>query len=734
MKKNYILFLILLFSYLGFSQIRKQSTTIKINAALQKVTLLKNQNKFDAAFTELKKAILFSEKNRDNKSLIDCYNEYALLYLETENQKNASFFLDRAKYILKKTEYPYGFGKVKSIEALIFIKNQKYNQARALLYEAKQQSNNRNLLHFILLYEGYIYTAQKNYPDAKTNFNALVANQDPKDQKNFKTKGYINLAKINLLENEINEAKENSKLAYDMATSNNYIQKRLESSKLLSDSYELLKKYESALFYTKENKRLYDSINAPEKTRIREELIYTQHVNSLQEQIKKQDKTIDQLSQSEDRFKTVSLLTSGFLIIISLLAISLYRTNQIKISTNDLLVRKNKELVIAKDEAERAMKAKTQFLSTVSHELRTPLYAVTGLTHLLLEENPTENQKEHLKSLKFSGDYLLGFINDILQINKIEANKLLTDKVAFSIQKVLSEVILSLQQTAKENDTKVFLEIDKTIPKILISDPIKISQIFINLVGNAIKFTHGGKVTILAKLLEIDESNSKIFFEIADTGIGISKEMQENIFESFEQGSIQINRKYGGTGLGLTIVKSILNLFGSEIQLKSTLGIGSSFFFDIDFENIKENQGQEIKKLKLKNLPLDGLHMLLVEDNKINQVITKKMLLKKGITSDIANNGYEAINMVKQKEYDGILMDIHMPGISGTITTEEIRKFNTKIPIIALTAISLDDSTEHFYLAGCNDVITKPFKPEVFYQKIAENLLTGMGKSLTSES
>ena len=316
----------------------------------------------------------------------------------------------------------------------------------------------------------------------------------------------------------------------------------------------------------------------------------------------------------------------------------------------------------------------------------------------------------------------MNFINDILQINKIEADKLEALQIDFNLEKILSEVINSLEQSAKANKTKLVLEYDRDIPSNLLGDPLKLSQIFINLIGNGIKFTKKGEVTIIAKLTQKEGDNIKVYFEIRDNGIGIDLNRQKNIFDSFEQGSIQINREYGGTGLGLTIVKSLLGLFGSQIELRSEEGKGSSFFFELEFKS----KDSIIDDIPFEITPVDydftGLHILIVEDNKINQVITKKMLDKKQISCDIANNGLEAVAMVRKRDYDCILMDIHMPGISGEEATIEIRKFNRLVPIIALTAISLDDSLESFYAAGCNDVVTKPFKPEVFYQKIGKNI------------
>jgi CheY-like chemotaxis protein/anti-sigma regulatory factor (Ser/Thr protein kinase) len=310
-----------------------------------------------------------------------------------------------------------------------------------------------------------------------------------------------------------------------------------------------------------------------------------------------------------------------------------------------------------------------------------------------------------------------------LQLNKIDADKLEPVNTEFSLKKVLSEVISSLQQSAKENETKISLDYDENIPKSLLSDSMKISQILINLVGNGLKFTKKGDVTVITRLLRKSDDDVTIYFEVRDTGIGISDDQITNIFESFEQGSIQINREYGGTGLGLTIVKSLLGLFNSKIDLKSELGKGSSFFFELDMKSKSYTTEEEATAvIAPQDFDFKGLHILIVEDNKINQVITKKMLIKKEMTCEIASNGTDAVEMVSQTKYDAILMDIHMPGISGEEATILIRKFNKHTPIIALTAISLDDSLESFYAAGCNDVVTKPFKPEVFYQKIGEHV------------
>ncbi len=678
----------------------------------------------DLALESLEKAAELAEKNEDVKALVDSYHNLALLYLKLDKEETTLFFWDRAKSVLKDIEYPYGDAIHKFIEAILLFRDDKNFQAIFMLNEAKQLNNDRNFFNNILLVEGNIYLNLEKYDSASKNFNSLVINTDLYEKEYLATRAHIGLAQLNQEIKNFEEGALNAESALKLSQENDFFKETLEANQLLTQLYESIGRFDKSLVHNRNLLEIRDSLFTIEKVKTEAKTAEKIQFDFMSDEIKRMDQRIEELNESRNRSEIATILTSAFLSIISLLAVSLYRNNQIKLKTNDLLQTKNNELQGARDAAVQAMEAKTNFLSTVSHELRTPLYAVTGLTHLLLEENPSENQKEHLKALKFSGDYLLNFINDILQINKIDAEKLEPLNIEFNLKKILQEVIDSLQQSAKENNTKIILEYDENIPGHLMSDPLKLSQIFMNLVGNALKFTKDGEVKVIAQLIKKVEDDVTLYFEVKDTGIGISQEQQKVIFEGFEQGSIQINREYGGTGLGLTIVKSLLGLFDSKIQLQSDLGEGSSFFFELKLKS-KDSVVDDISfEITQKDYDFKGLHLLIVEDNKINQVITKKMLTKKDITSDIASNGMEAVELARKNPYDAILMDIHMPGISGEEATIEIRKFDSHTPIIALTAISLDDSLESFYAAGCNDVVTKPFKPEVFYQKIGENIFS----------
>lgn len=723
---RYVLFILLLI--IPPTALEAQgSITLKDSLISLKTSIhhYKNTGDYGKAVLGLEKGIKLANSTNNIEAIIDFYNLYARLNIQFTRPVNPEIYLNEAREVLRMYKYPNGEAISSAIEA--YLQASAGNEFQALQQVRKAlgaaDHNNTDVTSVMELYIGMTYHKLKQYDKAKRVLQRMIPPINTYEEKYLLAMYQLVLATIYFEEANYESAQILLDNVLRISARYGFPRILLDTNRLKYEIAQHEQDYRKALLY-------YKKADSIELKYFNATTLQQQNEVASASESEFLNNVIARMSQDEIRqqqkvniSKLTSVLSSALLIIISLLTISLYRNNQIKFKTNDLLVKKNRELQVAKEEAEKAMRAKGEFLSTVSHELRTPLYAVTGLTHLLLEENPKESQKEHLKSLKFSGEYLLDFINDILQINKIDANKLLAEKLVFDLPKVLNDVANSLRQTANENKNTIVLNLDDQIPSKLVGDSLKLSQILINLVGNALKFTENGKVIMQTELLELDHQTCKVHFEVNDEGIGISEEMQQNIFESFSQGSIQINRKYGGTGLGLTIVKSLLSLFNSEIHLKSEVGQGSSFYFDLIFDIPDPSTLEEEKTEELEEASLNGLHLLVVEDNKINQVITKKMLGKKGISCHVADNGYEAIRLAKENTYDLILMDIHMPGISGLKTTEEIRKFNSTIPIIALTALSLDDSTDDFFASGCTNIITKPFKPDLFYQTIGNSIL-----------
>ena len=400
-------------------------------------------------------------------------------------------------------------------------------------------------------------------------------------------------------------------------------------------------------------------------------------------------------------------------------------TNEI---INRTLVRKKQEeLIYAKEKAEDAARAKQQFASIMSHEIRTPLNAVIGMTNLLLMENPRENQINELNTLKFSAENLLLLVNDILDFSKIEAGKVVLEKIEFEPRKMIHNLKNSYQFKADEKGIFINTFIDEDIPMYLFADTTRLSQILNNLVSNAIKFTEKGIVEIsLRQLPHLNHQESKIRFEISDTGIGIPKEKINTIFESFSQANTDTTRKYGGSGLGLTITQKLIELHRSNIFVESEVGKGTTFYFDLilPIGHINKNVDEEQSVYEEKKF--DSKKILLVEDNPLNQIIACRFLEKWGVEVDIADNGIKALEILNNRNYDLILMDIHMPEMNGIEATKIIRTHENKllhnIPIIAITAAAMENDKEKLLSYGLNDYVSKPFNPEDLQKKLADYL------------
>lgn len=382
----------------------------------------------------------------------------------------------------------------------------------------------------------------------------------------------------------------------------------------------------------------------------------------------------------------------------------------------------NIQLKEAVEIANKHAQSKSDFLSTMSHELRTPLNSVIGMSDLLLDDPYSENQKENLKVLHFSAVSLHTLINDILDFNKLDSDKLYLESINVNLSELMNNICSGLELQAKEKGLDLILDIDETLKKqYVITDPTRIAQIIYNLVGNGIKFTNHGSITLSLKLISNIEDSIKVRFSVADTGIGISADKLHLVFEPFVQASANTTRKFGGTGLGLSIVKRLLLLFGSDIHLESTPDKGSTFFFDIVFRLDKEVTADGITGVEL-NYDLTGLRVLVAEDNPMNIFVIKKVCSKWNIEPVIAENGIDVIDKLNSGTYDVILMDIHMPLMDGFEATKKIRnmqdKVKSKIPIIALTASVSEDLNLKIKAVDINDYIRKPFNAKELYNKL----------------
>lgn len=724
---RYLLALLLFMSTLVSAQ-KKPKHTRKIDSVayyieLSNFNIKTNNYKYSLDFAQ--KAIDYAHNQLNVKSEAHASSVLGGIYFELKKYDDAieSYYKSVALYNTLKPSSDQGFCYYQL--GLCFMEKENYNSAEANFDKAKTIYTAIKIpdaIELLNLQKAILYKAKGQNKLAIPIFNQIIAKPDRDDLTHTRAEALFQMGNIELQNERSNLALNYLSRALSINERDQNPEQKAKILLALSKVYDKLLNTDKAFYFLKKHLELKDNLATVNSKKLGVEDYVEFKDNERLKTIEQLDRENKEQQKANKVAKLISILAIALISILSLLSLSLYKNNIIRNQSNQLLKEKNSELQIAKEKAEKASKARAEFLSTVSHELRTPLNAINGITHLLLEENPKPSQMNYLNSLKFSGNYLLTFINEILEINRIESSAVETEYINFDLKQLLSNIQHSLKELAGINNNTFTVEIDPSIPDYLVGDPTKLSQIFLNLINNALKFTKNGEVKVILQTNEINEEFTSIHFRIVDTGIGIPQEKLESVFESFSQGSIEINRKYGGTGLGLTIVKKLIEIMGGKIHLESEVGKGSTFYFDLSFKIGHDQSHIEAQSLDFDDSVLDGKKVLLIEDNKINQMITKKMVENKGMICEVIDNGEDAIEAVKNNKYDLVLMDVHLPGINGTIATQTIRTFDKKTKIVALTAISLNENREMLLSYGMNDVLTKPFGPNDFYRVLSQTV------------
>ncbi len=660
-----------------------------INALAHDIELVNNANhylnqaakhykkqEYIKALNFSKKALNISIKNNDDYHLALSYNLIGSIYNEFSQTNHSLKFYSKALAYANKVDNDTirlwvnsNIGSVYYYQNIDFNKTIKYYSKSLKIAE---KLNDSLQITFIRLNIANAYFEIDKIETGIAFIEPLREYIESKKDVESKIAYYNLLGKYNSLKNRNPDAVQYFLKAIKLAHENDFDAQLFDTYQNLSHHYYNIEKPKEGNEYDNLAKKYQVNLQSKENLDSIEQMAVQIELDGYKYQFEEIDLK-NQIQTQKIRESSIFIIGICLIVIILLILIySLYRNIIIRKKNNADLFIANQELVKAKNLAEENASLKSQFISTVSHELRTPLYGVIGLTNIILEEEKSAISHENLNSLRFSAQYLLALVNDLLEINKAEEKKIILNKLPFNLEEKMEIIKNSLSFMAEGNGNKLSIDIDKKIPKILLGDELRLSQIMMNLISNALKFTENGLVKIDAKLISINDENCVIEISVADTGIGIKEENQEKIFDNF----VQIERKkgdYQGTGLGLSIVKKLVSLFGGTIKVKSEENVGTTFSFNIQLEYLKEKPTIDIIKME-SNIQEKELRVLVVEDNKINQIVTKKIIERKNYTCTIVESGYEALDVLKEHSFDIILMDINMPQIDGFETSKLIRE------------------------------------------------------------
>ncbi|MDN3677583.1 response regulator [Flavobacterium paronense] len=680
-----------------------------------------NEAKYDIALESSKQALISSFAINDDLYIAQSYNTLGVIYNECSDTKKAIEFYNKALTYAKSTNNDKLFNWIYGNLGSVYYYNQvdvpkgiNYYK-KALFYAEKiKDSTDINNTKMNLV---SAYFAIDKYDEGNLYLKDIQENVLKYGDQEIKMRMNSLLGIYATYHNRKTEAEQYYAKAHKIA-------KEIQSDSYLISIYENLvrhHKHYDEPEKAKEYKAKLDSLNkvvySDDKLDNLENTAVQIELDEYKNQLERIEKVNEKHQKSIKQSKLIVILFIVILIILLLFLLTLYKNIKLREQANIELQKANEQLVLAKEAAEEASQLKSQFVSTITHELRTPLYGVIGITNIILDEHKELGNSPHLKSLKFSAKYLLSLVNDILQINKIEEKRIVLENLIFNLTDEITLIKNSVEYIADKNNDVFTVEIDTAIPEFLIGDKLRLSQIIMNLVSNALKFTKNGEVAVIADLKKVEGKVYFIEFKVKDTGIGIAKEHQDKVFDKF----VQIERKeedYQGTGLGLSIVSSLVKLFDSEIHLESEENVGTTFSFTIGFEFDEDKSIEIINNIEVDLSTSHLYNILVVEDNKINQVVTKKIIQSSNMSCTIVDDGYAALVALERESFDLILMDINMPLINGFDTTRKIREKGITIPIIALTAFDKQEVAEQAISAGMNDVMVKPFEPSKLFQVI----------------
>ncbi|SEM07736.1 Signal transduction histidine kinase [Aquimarina amphilecti] len=720
MKRNTVYIFILFFSLASFSQEKKSFEKIDtLEVLLRTSEKLRVANDMYSSLEYAFKAVNYAQNLENYHYLSHGYLLMGTVQYEIIDYENATKnFLKSLEYTEKtkdKILLPY---ILHSLGNIYYDDNNDYENALKYYKRAVELGKeNPHIQQYQIPLHNLIWTYMDldRFDEASTYLREAdsIDRTIPDSVQIDRSSLYLLRARNYAHNNNIEKAEKNFEKSFDYLKDETYWPKgKSYFYQYRSEMYENIGDYTKAIndlkMLNENDRKVFENARAKTDKTTKIRFKVDQYEQKLA--IAKREKAL--LLDIDKNNKMIISISSMALLLLAGVVFFYYRGYQSKKKISEILEVKNAELSEAKSQAEQLSKIKSQFISTISHELRTPLYGVVGISSILLENDAkSQKDKKLLNSLKFSADYLLDLVNKVLKVSKIDSEEKELIKTPTDLFSLSQNIIQSFEYQSHKKNNVLILDHNHSIPKLLYVDALRISEVLINLIGNAIKFTEKGKIWLRIKLLSTNTKTALIRFEIEDTGTGIPESQKEFIFEEFSQvGSVYDNKQ--GTGLGLSIVKNLVQVMGSQIHFESKKDIGSIFYFDLELdvaESLNDLSSDTENKENATNI---SAKILVAEDNKINQLVTKNLLKNIGCTCTMVENGIDAVQTLRKESFDLILMDINMPVMDGVQATLEIRVFDTTTPIIALTASELSEVSDECKKAGMNDLINKPLNKE----------------------
>ena len=680
-------------------------------------------------------ALKVNDTDGDKELQADNYGGLAIVYTDLENYPEAIKYHQQCIQLREEIGDRESIAWARINFAEMYILKGDFAEALRQLSLAKEISMSLGKAGMdadILTLEGKAYFQQGNYPEVLRTFTLSLKIAEEIGEMPGVADAYNYLGAAYLKQKKYSDAEVYLRKGLSVSREIGSLQRVTESYRGLVTIDSAKGDFANALVHYKLFIAARDSMTNAENTKkiLQQQMQYEYDKKEASIKAEQELKDAIALKKLQTQKYVRNGFIGGFSVVLLFAGIFLAQRNRIK--TANSLILKEKELAEQQRiRAEQSEKFKQQFLANMSHEIRTPMNAVLGMTNLLIDKSPRPDQHEYLDGIQKSSDTLLHIINDILDLSKIEEGKMELEKIDFSIHDLVDQVRQTLNYKAEEKGLQLKIEIDKTLPEIVVGDPNRLKQVLINLTGNAIKFTERGSVTIEVGSTQSAVGNGQsavrsITFKVIDTGIGIPKDKLEAVFESFSQAHISDARKFGGTGLGLSISKQLVELMGGAISIDSEEGVGTIFSFTISLaEGSRERLNGLRSSGQIDGAILQGLKILIVDDNEFNRIVAHdSLMVKADVAITLATNGKEALALLNDHDFDVVLMDVQMPEMDGYEATRQIRDphssvRNHQIPVIALTASVIRSDLDKCREAGMDDYVPKPFKTSQLITTIA---------------